>query len=145
MGSGLNRIDNVTRAVMTIGYPHHETHAGSAYLAVYSALANDTDVIEVRVGTADSAKRAHFQVFFESALAATVQLWKDTTKTDASGNRIGAANRDFESTNTSLLTLCHTPGGSQSGDANITRYIGSASTSGRADVGGSGGNRGEFI
>ena len=137
-------IDPTTRAVTTISYPHAETHSENGYLAVHSELADNAGFIEVRVGTPDSPKRAHMQIFFQSALAATVQLWPNTTKTDVVLNRMASPNRDFESSNVTNLTICHTPGGTQAGDAVITRYIGSASTSGRADVGGAGGNRGEF-
>jgi len=143
-GDHILQLDPTTWSVRVISQAHAEAHEQNAYLAVHSALKDTAGLIEVRIGTLNSAKRAHMSVFFETALAATVQMWKDTTKTDEAGNRMGTPNRDFESSNTSGLTICHTPGGTDARTANITRYIGSATTAGKADVGGGGGNRGEF-
>ena len=136
--------DATTHAFVGIDYPHYETHAQNAYFAVYSALGNTDAVIEVRIQTADSAKRAHMIIIIDVALAATAQLWKGTTKTHEAGNALPLMNRDHDSTNTSGLTVCHTPGGTESAGSTLTRYIGSASASGRSDIGGTGGNRGEF-
>ena len=137
--------DDVTNQLMTIDYVHHESHAGSAYFAVYSALANDTDLIEVRIQTPDTRKWAHMVIVIDVALAGTAQLWRGTTKTHVGGNAMALMNRNHNSSNTSGLTVCHTPGGSESAGSALTRYIGAASTSGRSDVGGTAGSRGEFI
>jgi len=137
--------DGVSTAVRTITYPHHEIHDGNSYFAVYSALANDTGVIEVRIQTANTTKWAHMTIDIDAALAATAQLWYPTTKTDEVGNRITPMNRDHNSSNTSGLTICHTPAGSQAGTANLTQYIGSATSKGKSTVGGDTGSRHEFI
>ena len=142
--SGLHT-DRATNQLMTIDYAHHEIHAGSAYFAVYSALGDDTDVIEVRIQTPDTRKWAHMEIIIDAALAATAQLWTPTTMTHEAGNAITPMNRDHNSANTSGLTVCHTPGGSQAGAANLLQYLGSASASGRSDGGGSTGSRAEFI
>lgn len=139
------RIDLTTGAMETIDYPHHEIHGGSHYFAVYSGLADNTDSIEVRVQTPDTTKWAHMVINIDCALAATAQLWKPTTKTDVVGNRLTPLNRNFNSSNTSGLTICHTPGGSQAGTANLIEYIGAATSGGRADTGGDTGSRSEFI
>ena len=138
-------IDEVTRAMIGIDYAHHEAHEGSAYFAIYSALKADAETIEMRIEAATSTKRAHVSISIDSALAATAEMWVPTTKTDASGNRITPYNRDEDSSNTSILTICHTPGGSQAGTANLIQYIGSASTGGRFVAAGATGTRGEFI
>jgi len=138
------KIDKTTHAVETISVPHYEIHNESAYYAVRSGLGDDTDTVEVRIQTPDSLKRAHMTITIDAALAATAALWKATTMTHEAGNLIIPMNRDHDSSKTSGLIICHTPGGSQAGDPNITRYIGSATVSGKADVGGSGGSRGEF-
>lgn len=137
--------DLITHALNVVDYPHHEIHGGSAYFVVYSALGDDTDVIEVRIQTPNSTKWAHMEIFIEAALAATAQLWTPTTKTHVGGNAITPMNRNHNSTNTSGLTICHTPGGSQAGAGNLLQYIGAATTGGRADVGGATGTRAEFI
>jgi hypothetical protein len=137
--------DKSTNATSTITYPHKEAHGGRAYLSIHSALAADTEAIEVRIQASNTTRLSHMTIHIDSALAATTQLWKDTTKTDAVGNRLGALNRRFDSLNVTGMTNCHTPGGTQTGDATLTRYIGSTSVSGKADVGGGAGSRGEFI
>ena len=137
--------DEGTSALTAIDYAHHETHEGNSYFAVYSALTNDTATIEVRIQTPDTKMWAHMQITIDVALAGTAQLWKNTTLTHVGGNAITPMNRNHNSTKTSGLTICHTPGDTQTVASNLTRYIGSASTSGRSDVGGTGGNRGEFI
>ena len=84
-------------------------------------------------------------IIIDVALASTAELWIGTTKTHESGNVITPVNRDFNSNNTSGLTICHTPGGSQAGTANLIQYIGASASGGRVAVGGSIGSRGEFI
>jgi hypothetical protein len=138
-------IDSTTNARITTTYPHHEAHGGRAYLAVYGALADNTDAIEVRFQSANSTRLSHMTMHISSALAATVAFWKDTTKTDVGGNRLAAMNRRFDSSNVTGMLNCHTPGGTNTGGADLTMYIGSTSVSGKTDIGGSAGSRGEFI
>jgi len=137
--------DAITYAQTTIDYAHHEIHDGSAYFAVYSALKDDTGFIEVRVQTPNTTKWAHMIIVIDCALAGTAQLWKPTTKTHEAGNVMALMNRNHNSTTASGLTVCHTPGGTQSGTSNLTRYLGAATTGGRADQGGRGGSGLEFI
>jgi len=139
------RIDTITHVLTTIDYPHHEIHDGSAFYAVRSELGDTAATVEVRIQTPDNTKWAHMTITIDTALAATAALWKSTTMTHEIGNVMNPMNRNHNSTNPSGLTICHTPGGTQAGDPNLTRYIGSASVSGKVDVGGSGGSRGEFI
>ena len=121
-----------------------QIEAGNRYFAIYSALANDTDAIEVRIQTPASP---HIHIYFdiECALAATVQLWAETTKTHVTGNAIVGLNRDFRSSNTSGLIICHTPAGTQSGDADLLEYVGAADTAGKVTAGGSAEADEEFI
>ena len=138
-------LDSTTWAQTIIDYEHHEEHSGSAYFAVYSATAGNTDAIEVRIQTPNTEKWAHMQFTLDAGLAATAQLWVDTTKTDVVGNRITPMNRNMNSSNTSGLTICHTPAGSQAGNAGLLQYIGAATANGRFITGGGTGSRGEFI
>jgi len=139
------RIDQVTHALTTIDYAHHEIHGGSAYYAVRSELGDTDATAEVRIQTPNTTKWAHMTITIDVALAATAALWKATTMTHEAGNLMTPINRNHNSSKSSGLVICHTPGGSQAGDPALTRYIGSASVSGKADVGGSGGSRGEFM
>lgn len=137
--------DRSTGYLIAIDANTHHSHEGDAYFAVYSALADDTDLIEVRIQTPDTSTRAHMGITIDVALAATAQLWKATTKTHVAGNAMTKMNRDHDSSNTSGLTICHTPAGSQAGASALTRYFGAATTSGKGNAGGTGGNQGEFI
>jgi len=140
-------IYNTEAAQITIAKPHWEIHEQDSYIAAYSGLADTDDTIELRVEspTNPANKRAHAVITFESALASTVELWATTTKTHASGNAIVPINRWLGSSNASILTVCHTPAGSQAGAATILRYIGSTSVSGKGDTGGSADSRGELV
>jgi len=137
--------DKATNQLMVVDYEHHETHSGSGYFAVYSNTADDTDTVEVRIGTPDTTTWAHMVISINSALAATAELFKPTTKTHVAGNAITPMNRNHNSSNTSGLTICHTPAGTESGSAALTQYIGASSVSGRVETGGGTGSRGEFI
>jgi len=137
--------DDLSDSVQTIAFAHHEAHEQNAFFAVHSLLRDNAEISEVRIQTSNSEKRAHMVIVIDVALAATAELWIDTTKTNVEINEITSINRWHKSTNPSLLTICHTPAGAQAGAANLLRYIGSVAVSGKSDVGGSGGSRGEFI
>ena len=143
--NGLSSLDTTTGAINIIDYAHHEIHGGRGFFAIYSALAADEAVIEVRIQTPNSTRWAHMEIHMEAALAATASLWANTTKTHVSDNALTLLNKNFNSTNVSGLTVCHTPAGSQAGTADLMQYIGSATTSGKGDSGGSTSSRGEFI
>jgi hypothetical protein len=137
--------DASTNAIATITYTHHEIHGGSAYYVLYSALANTAGTISIRIGTPNTTKWAHMVFDIEASLAATAQMWFPTTKTHEAGNAIVPMNRNHNSTNTSGLTVCHTPGGAQAGTAQLTKYFGATATGGRVAGGGGASNRHEFI
>ena len=139
-------VDASTNAINVIDYPHHEIHGGSAYFQVYSAIKNDTEFIEVRIQTPNTTKWGHYELIIVGSLAGTVELWAATTKTHAAGNVITMVNRNFNSTNASGLTVCHTPAGAQAGVASLgPQYYGATASGGRVSVGGGANSRGEFI
>ena len=138
-------VDDVANAIQTIDYAHHEIHGGNAYFAVYSGTVNTGGTVEIRIATPDTTKWAHMTILVESALAATASMFYPTTKTHNAGNAITPMNRDNNSSNTSGLTLCHTPTGTESGTAVLLQYIGASATGGRVAVGGGAGGRNEFI
>ena len=138
-------VDSTTGAIETIDYSHHEIHSGSHYFAVYSALKDNAGTIEVRIATPNTTKWAHMRIVVDSGLAATAQLWMNTTKTHVADNAITPMNRNHNSDNTSGLTICHTPGGAEAAAAALTQYIGAATVSGKAAAGGNATNEAEFI
>lgn len=137
--------DPSTNSLLVTSHDVGEIHDGNAYFVTYSALADDTDLIEVRIQTPNTTTWIHVVIVIDAALAATAQLWRGTTKTHEAGNAITPMNRDHNSSNTSGVTICHTPGGAQAGASALTRYIGAASTNGRVNTGGAGGSGHEFV
>lgn len=140
-----SNVDQLTDVNIIVDYPHHEIHAGSSYFVMYSALADNAGVIEVRLQTGYSAKQTHLTIHMDAALAATATMFINTTKTHAAGNAIVPLNRNFSSSNTSINTVCHTPAGTETGTARLLQYIGSANSGGVSSEGGSTSNRGEFV
>ena len=139
------RVDASTNAITTISYTHHEIHGGSAYYVLHSALADAAGTISIRIATPNTTKWAHMVFDLEASLAATAQMWYPTTKTHVGDNAIVPMNRNHNSTNTSGLTICHTPGGTQAGTAQLTKYIGATASGGRVAGGGGASTRHEFI
>lgn len=137
--------DGAANALKVLDYAHHEIHGGSAFLAVYSLTRDNTEFIEMRFRPLSDTKRVHMVIHLDAALAATAEMWKATTKLHVTANAITPMNRDFTDPKASILSVCHTPGGSQAGNADLIEYIGSAAANGRSDIGGGSGSRSEFI
>ena len=159
-GSQITRIaqqDDSSDAAKNIPNDHAKIHAQEGWVFVHSELADDTDVMEVRIEVPDllpdipkkspnPSRRAHVPIQIQTALAARVDLWKNTTKTDELQNRVTPINCDLSIDDPGMLIICHTPGGAQAGAASLgPEYIGSTSVSGRTEVGGGTGGRFEFL
>jgi hypothetical protein len=138
-------VDSTISALTTEDYSIREIAAGNRYFAIYSALKDTAGYIEVRIQTPDTTKRAYVTFIIECSLAATVSLWKPTTKTHNATNAIVPMNRNHNSANTSVLTVCHTPDGVESGTAALTEYVGAATGGGRIVVGGDAASRSAFV
>lgn len=136
---------NLSRPTVSITNEHQHTHDEKSFLASYSLLRDDTESMELRVEVVD--EEPHMVIHFDAALAATLEIWYPTTKTDVPGNRLVNINRWLGSSNASPILICHTPSGSQAGAATITRYVGSTGSGffGIGASGGSGNSRGELI
>ena len=108
-------LESETHALKTITYPHHEIHSGSAYM-IYRTLAlpvaNDD---EIRIATPNTTKWAHFTFTATSDASVTVSLYEATSLAHVGGNAITPVNQNRNSSNTSGLTICHTPTGSGDG------------------------------
>jgi hypothetical protein len=141
----MERLSVIIRGVSAVTHEQEAIYSNRAFFAVYSALANDTDVIEVRIEAPDTLDRILMSFDIETALASTVELFVDTTKTDNATNRITSVNRNFNSSITSGVTLCHTPGGTQAGTANLLEYVGAATVSGKASAGGEASHDNHFV
>lgn len=137
-------IDSITKIPIRISYPHHQIHNGNHYFIAYSALADKDDLIELRVGVPSSVY-PHMIIEVIGEEAALVEMFINTTKTHVSGNAITPFNRNQNSSNTSSLIICYTPGGSQAGSGDLLQYIGAADGAGTSTTGGSASSREEFI
>ena len=159
-GAAARRIaqqDDASDAVKNIPNDHAKIHAQEGWVFVHSELADDTDVMEVRIKvpallpnipkkSPNPSRRAHVPIQIHTALAATVELWKNTTKTDNEQNRVTPITCDFSVNDPGMLIICSNPGGAQAGAASLgPEYIGSTSVSGRTEVGGGTGGRFEFL
>lgn len=144
-GDAQPTIDSTSSSTIVINHDHHEIHEGDAYYTIYSALKDSTATIEVRIATPNTTAWAHMVIEIDAAIAATAELWEATTKTDVVGNRLTPVNRNRNSSNTSALTICHTPAGSESAGATLTQYIGASAVGGRVAEGGGASSRHEFI
>jgi len=118
---GNDPFDSKTSALKIIDYPHSETHSGNRYYAIYSAVKNDTQDIEIRFQTPNNAIWKHWEFSIIATGETTINLYENTTFTHAGGNVLTAINRDRNSSNTSDAIICHTPTGSGDGTA-ITQY-----------------------
>ena len=110
-------VDQATHVLSTIEYEHHEIHGGSSYTLsrpLTLPVANDD---EIRIATPNTTKWAHMIFSAVSDAAVTVSLYESTALTHVGGNVLTPINRNRNSTNTSGLTICHTPGGA--GDGNL--------------------------
>lgn len=130
-------VDNVTGAIITIDYEHHEVHAGNHYGAGFHveslASGNSADVLIV---TPNTTKWAHMVFFADVTAEAVVYVYEGAT-VSAAGTAITPKNRNRNSTNTSGLTITHTPTVTGTGSAIASRHIGSGN-----QVGGD--SRGEY-
>ena len=128
-----------------IDHAHHEIHRGLGYVATDTATVNDAGTREVRIAVA-ATHEAHMTFEVSATLHTTIQFYEDTTKADVSGNRLTSINRNRDSSNTSNVTICHTPSGSGDGTILFTFAFGADSLgAAKPGFGGVEGSRGEFI
>lgn len=78
--------DETTSAGLWLDYPHHEIHAGSAFVATLTdiSMANAETIILAWKTGADP-KHAHMVFAFSSKVAGNLQLWEGPTWTAETG------------------------------------------------------------
>ena len=134
--------DTITNAQLGVDYAHHEIHGGSGYMLSYNVtLAGGLDSFVI-ITTPDTAKWAHFLWSVVSDAVMTAYLYE--TYTGSGGTGLTARNRNRNSTNTSGLTIAHTPTGAADG---TIIWQDTAGTAGHpaSSSGGSVATRGELI
>lgn len=138
--------DPNTHALLMIDNQHHEIHGGDAYLVTYTGTVGNGSDIEIRIQTPDTDEHAHMVFDIVATGETDVDLYEATTLTDASGNRLTPVNRNRNSSNTSGLTICHTPGGSGDGNLIAEAIFGlDAGVVVQSPIGGQTGGRHEFV
>lgn len=112
-----NQIDDVTNALTTIEYDHHEVHEGNMY-SVSHVQSVDTTSFKWQVTTPNTDKLAHmiFNLECIGELLATITEGSDRTD----GTALAEVNHNRASSNTAGVVVTHTPtGGSTDGATTI--------------------------
>ena len=96
-------IDVATRAILTIGYEHHEIHAGSSYTAHFdnTTALSDDDVTAIGFTTPNSPKWLHIVAQATASSPAEFFILEAPTYLVSKGNHITIFNRDRNSSKTS--------------------------------------------
>ena len=109
VGTRVFGADITTHALNTIDYAHHEIHSGSGYSLSYPVTIPAANEVEIRIATPDTAKWAHMVWTFTNDADFEVDVFEGTAKTHVGGNVLTPINANRNSSNTSGLTICHTP------------------------------------
>ena len=148
------RIDPYTHALLTSDYEHHEIHAGEHHIGMKSALLDTADTIDLMFKSNAKPKLNNMLLSVEGALAYTLNFWGRgaSSKLFVPANTVQFSNRNHhllaasEALYTSGISLCHTAAGTEANPTTFGPiYVGSATTGGRADVGGESGSRAEIL
>ena len=97
--------DEITGALLTVNYAHHEVHAGSHYNYRDFYMLNKNTAKSFLLITPDTTKFAHLIIGFEATTSTiAVQLFEDCIYSDI-GNLepVINRNRNYNNTNTALL------------------------------------------
>jgi len=160
-------LDPVTHTLLTTSYPHHETHAGEHHIAIASTLVNTDGELNLLFKSPsivpgfgatghplDSPRRrkAHMTLEIESALGSYMEFYKASTLTFNAGAIVPYWNRNFhafaasEKYFTSAMSMCVTPGGTESSTTKLGPiYMGAANIPQTIRIGGSRRSGNEFI
>ena len=153
------RIDASTHAIETIGYAHHEVHAGSAFTCHYNnSVTNIGEMTAIAFNTPDTTKWGHVVAQYFSGGAAYFAVYENPSIDVDEGTQLTIYNRNRNSATASTMSSIETApvankatsyDETQAAGANITttveierRYIGAGD---RKSVGGAARGEEEFI
>jgi hypothetical protein len=136
--------DDISRAIFTIDYAHHEIHAGSSY-TVYDVRNVDTTTFKWQITTPDSPTLSHATLCVEGTGEISVTFTEGSDRTD--GTALTEINRNRESNNAAGVAVTHTPtGGSTDGSVTLLAVrVGTTSAGARTASAGGARDRNEFI
>lgn len=141
-------IDKGTRHLINVDHSHHEIHDGDRYLLTDISILGDGDEREIYILTPSGSTLPHFAFDVKSVYETEVKLFEGSTRTYVAGNALSPINRNRISSNTSLLTMCHTPVSGSNGSLLLHEHWGIDSAPGNqgGGLGGEGtGTRNEFV
>lgn len=98
------RIDESTRSIQTISYPHHEIHGGSMFFAQRSDTLATNDVIAIALTTPDTTKEPHIEWSIYSAGQVKLEMLRNVTSYTG-GTAYTPVNMNDRSANTSVCTV----------------------------------------
>lgn len=145
MAQDIVGFDKVAGVPIRINYEHHEIHGGSAYFITRPLTLGDGGDDEVLIVTPTGNKQAHMLLSATGTGETDFKFYEDTTRTGGTG--VTAINRNRNSSNTSILTITHTPTGGSIGTLIAESLFGVDAGSGnnRQLSGGDGGGRSEIV
>ena len=102
-------MDEITRVLTTIDYPHHEIHSGSHfYITGHTTLGNNAgvdDILRVKLVTPDTGKWAHFQWAISSTGTLEATLHEAAAGGMTGGGPVTPLNNNRNSPNTSGVVI----------------------------------------
>jgi len=102
-------VDAATLSLQTVDYEHHEVHSGSHFQICNYALNQAADAtIEFIIEVPDTTKWPHWVFAFTGSQGATLQIYENPTGI-VGGTEITPLNNNFNSDNTSTLTITKDP------------------------------------
>ena len=117
-------IDEVSGALITIDYAHHEVHEGSMFVAAYKSpdgadVANDA---ELRYLFQVGAKACHLDWLVVGGGDLEIFAYESTTFSNA-GTSVPAGNMNRTSANVATMTVTHTPTITDNGNQLLNAFI----------------------
>ncbi len=97
--------DDVTHAIESIDYAHHEIHSGSHFFIEGYATLDSGDDLYVKLVTPDTAKWAHFVWEISSSAILTTELYEDASGGMTGGATVTPLNNNRNSSKSSVLTI----------------------------------------
>jgi len=122
------RMDEASRALLTIDYAHHEIHGGSFFSAFYDADKSIGETMDILIVTPNTTKWAHLVFEVENESECAMGLYEAVTASN-NGTGLTEFNRDRNSATAATVAVFHTPTVSDTG----TQIYGWHSGSGRGN------------
>lgn len=124
VGIASDHYDEVTRAIKTIEYEHHEIHEGRSYYAqIYDNDLDDTGSLIMRLITPNTPRWVHLNIVVNSSLGGVFYLFENPTFSTDGTARV-EYNRDRNSTNNATLEVFEKPAITANGTLLQTTHIG---------------------